>query len=91
MEQGMNEQHNPDVYVGNKRFIAVRGLIPGHEGSEVYLPNPKAIENTTEPQPGGAQGILKRFYHRSDGYTEVTLEDGYSVAFPHLTEIGIRA
>lgn len=73
-----HEVHNPKVDVGNVRRIAVRGLIRGHEGSWIAL--------TPE-----ITGILKRFYHRTDGYSEVVLEDGYSVALWHLTEIGIKA
>lgn len=73
--------YNNDVYVEAVRKIAVRGLIPGHEGSWVNIQ--------------GKKGILERFYHRSDGYTEVLINDMIhgqtAFAVPHLTEIEIRA
>lgn len=80
MEQAVNEQHNPEVQVHSVRRIAIRGLIPGHEGSWVDV--------------DGHKGELERFYHRGDGYTEVRIirdQEVTDLALPHLTEIGIRA
>lgn len=78
-----NEVHNPDVYVEAVRKIAARGLVPGHEGSWVDLGQ-------------GTRGILNRFYHRTDGYTEFEVDTMSQagvvrIVLKHLNEIQIRA